>query len=107
MTEYAWVPTPEAIEHANVTRFMRAHGAADIDELRAKSVADVDWFWDAVIKDLGLPFTRPVLAPCATRAAGSSGRRGSRTAASTRPRRASSAGAGPSRRSSTRPRPAR
>ena len=35
MTEYAWVPTPEAIEHANVTRFMRAHGAADIDELRA------------------------------------------------------------------------
>ena len=47
MTEYAWVPTPEAIEHANVTRFMRAHGAADIDELRAKSVADIDWFWDA------------------------------------------------------------
>ncbi len=62
MTEYAWVPTPEAIAHANVTRFMRAHGAADIDELRAKSVADVDWFWDAVIKDLGLPFTRPYSA---------------------------------------------
>ncbi len=62
MTEYAWVPTPEAIEHANVTRFMRAHGAADIDELRAKSVADVDWFWDAVIQDLGLPFTRPYSA---------------------------------------------
>ena len=35
MTDFAWVPTPEAIEHANVTRFMRAHGAADIDALRA------------------------------------------------------------------------
>jgi acetyl-CoA synthetase len=59
VSEYAWVPTPEAIEHANVTRFMRAHGAADIDELRARSVADIDWFWQAVIDDLGLPFTRP------------------------------------------------
>jgi acetyl-CoA synthetase len=62
MSDYAWVPTPEAIEHANVTRFMRAHGAADIDELRARSVADVDWFWDAAIRDLGLPFTRPYSA---------------------------------------------
>src|SRR3954454_946670 len=62
MTEYAWVPTPEAIEHANVTRFMRAHGAESIDGLRARSVADVDWFWDAVIADLGLPFTRPYTA---------------------------------------------
>src|SRR3954451_7810246 len=62
MTEYAWVPTPEAIEHANVTRFMRAHGAESIDALRASSVADVDWFWDAAIEDLGLPFTRPYSA---------------------------------------------
>src|SRR3954470_4117692 len=59
MTEYAWVPTPEAIEHANVTRFMRAHGAESIDALRARSVADVDWFWDAGIADLGLPVPRP------------------------------------------------
>src|SRR3954452_16934499 len=62
MSGYAWVPTPEAIEHANVTRFMRAHGAGSIDELRARSVADVDWFWDAVVADLGLPFTRPYSA---------------------------------------------
>ena len=59
MTEYAWVPTPEAVEHANVTRLMRRHGAADIDELRRRSVADVNWYWDAVVRDLGLPFTRP------------------------------------------------
>src|SRR5689334_4798376 len=62
MTEYAWVPTPEAIEHANVTRLMRKHGAEDIDALRAMSVADIDWFWDAAIQDLGLPFTRPYTA---------------------------------------------
>src|SRR5690242_19327337 len=62
MTEYAWVPTPEAIEHANVTRLMRKHGAEDIDALRAMSVADIDWFWDAAIKDLGLPFDEPYTA---------------------------------------------
>jgi acetyl-CoA synthetase len=62
MTDYAWVPTPEAIEHANVTRLMRSHGAADIDALRALSVADIDWFWNAVVEDLALPFTRPYSA---------------------------------------------
>jgi acetyl-CoA synthetase len=59
MSEYAWEPTPEATEHANVTRLMRRHGAADIDALRRRSVADVDWYWNAVVEDLGLPFARP------------------------------------------------
>jgi acetyl-CoA synthetase len=59
MSEYAWRPTPEAVENANVTRLMRRHGIADIAELRQRSVEDIDWFWDAVVKDLELPFTRP------------------------------------------------
>jgi acetyl-CoA synthetase len=62
MTDYAWQPTPEAIEHANVTRLMRRHGVADIDEMRARSVADIDWYWDAVVQDLGLPFAEPYTA---------------------------------------------
>src|SRR5437867_1766881 len=62
MSEYAWSPTPEAVEHANVTRLMRRHGVEGIDELRRRSVADIDWFWDAVVKDLGLPFSQPYTA---------------------------------------------
>jgi acetyl-CoA synthetase len=58
MSEYAWQPTPEVIERANVTRLMRRHGVADIDAMRARSVEDVDAYWDAVVGDLGLPFTR-------------------------------------------------
>jgi acetyl-CoA synthetase len=44
------------VERANVTRLMRAHGIATIDELRARSVEDVAWFWDAVVRDLDIRF---------------------------------------------------
>jgi acetyl-CoA synthetase len=62
MSEYAWQPTPEVKERANVTRLMRRHGIADIDVMRARSVEDVDRYWESVIEDLGLPFARPYSA---------------------------------------------
>src|SRR2546423_3962682 len=49
MTELAWEPTPEYVERANVTRLMRAHGIETIDELRRRSVEDVEWYWDAAV----------------------------------------------------------
>lgn len=62
MTGYAWTPTEAVTEQANVTRLMRAHGIGGLQELRRRSVADIDWFWDAVVSDLGLPFTHPYSA---------------------------------------------
>lgn len=59
MTTYQWNPTPERISAANVTRLAGRHGLADIDELRARSVADVGWYWDAAVTDLGLRFRQP------------------------------------------------
>ncbi|MEA2272003.1 MAG: acetyl-CoA synthetase, partial [Solirubrobacteraceae bacterium] len=59
MSRYAWEPTAEYVERANVTRLMRAHGIADIDEMRARSVADIGWYWDAAVKDLQIPFSTP------------------------------------------------
>jgi acetyl-CoA synthetase len=47
------------VENANVTRLMRAHGISSIDELRRRSVEDIAWFWDAVVKDLPIDFTTP------------------------------------------------
>jgi acetyl-CoA synthetase len=47
------------IERANVTRFMRAHGIATEADLIARSTSDVEWFWDAAIRDLGLEFYEP------------------------------------------------
>jgi acetyl-CoA synthetase len=62
MSDYAWSPTAEVVEHANITRLMRRHGVADLQAMRARSVADVDWYWNAVVEDLGLPFTTPYTA---------------------------------------------
>jgi long-chain acyl-CoA synthetase len=59
VAEVAWRPTPEYVENANVTRFMRAHGIATADEFRRRSTDDVEWFWDAVVKDLGFEFSSP------------------------------------------------
>ncbi len=59
MTSYQWNPTPDGIEQANVTRLARSHGLGGIDELRARSVADTAWYWDAAATDLGLRFRTP------------------------------------------------
>ncbi len=58
-TGYTWTPTSEYIENANVTRLARAHGLSSLAELRERSVRDIGWYWDAVVKDLGLPFRTP------------------------------------------------
>ncbi len=57
--EYLWSPTPDVVERANVTRFMRRHGIADHRELIARSTADIEWFWSAVLEDLDIAFFRP------------------------------------------------
>src|SRR5205807_8358823 len=43
----------------NVTRFMRAHGTASYEELVKRSQDDIEWFWDAVVRDLGIEFSTP------------------------------------------------
>lgn len=62
ISEYAWVPTDAVKQSANVSRLLRTFDIPDIAELRRRSVADIDWFWDAVVTDLGLPFTTPYSA---------------------------------------------
>ena len=57
--DVVWSPSPEYVERANVTRFMRAHGIETYEELVARSVGDIVWFWDAVVRDLGISFLTP------------------------------------------------
>ncbi|MGH2691283.1 MAG: AMP-binding protein [Actinomycetota bacterium] len=59
MSRTAWSPTDELIERANVTRFMREHGIGSYEELVRRSQDDIEWFWDAVIRDLGIEFPTP------------------------------------------------
>jgi acetyl-CoA synthetase len=39
--------------------FMEAHAIETVGELRARSTADPEWFWAAVVDHLGLPFDGP------------------------------------------------
>ena len=59
MSDFAWRPTPDYSEQANVSRLMRAHGIDSYDELVRRSQEDISWFWDAVVKDLGIEFFTP------------------------------------------------
>ena len=54
-----WVPDPERVAATNVARLMRRHGIAGLAELRRRSVEDTSWYWDAVVDDLGIPFSVP------------------------------------------------
>ena len=52
-----WTPTEEVLERANVVRLMRSHGFEDYWELVRRSQEDPDWFWPAVVEDMGLEFS--------------------------------------------------
>jgi len=57
--DIVWEPTPDYIEHANLTRFMRQHGIKDFDELMRRSTEDVAWFTEAVLEFLDIQFYEP------------------------------------------------
>ena len=54
-----WQPPADAWATTRVGRFGTEHGCADLDALRARSIADPAWFWDAVVRHLGVPFATP------------------------------------------------
>ena len=59
MHNVIWSPSPETIERARVTAFMREHGIEDWRELRRRAQDDIGWFWDAVVRHLDLEFFTP------------------------------------------------
>jgi len=57
--EIVWNPTSEYIARANLTAFMREHAIKDFNALLQRSVEDVAWFTDAVLKFLDIQFYQP------------------------------------------------
>ncbi len=57
--EIVWRPTPEYVETAHLTQFMRRHNISDFAELMQRSTADVGWFTEAIIEYLGIEFREP------------------------------------------------
>src|SRR5439155_18291630 len=59
VSDVVWSPSEDYVRRANVTRLMRTHGIDTYDELIRRSQDDIEWFWDAVVKDLGIEFYAP------------------------------------------------
>ncbi len=57
--EIVWRPTPDVTNHSRLKQFMDQHGIANFDELMKRSTTDLDWFWNAVLKDLDIQFYEP------------------------------------------------
>jgi acetyl-CoA synthetase len=54
-----WQPTPDYIERAHLTQFMRRHSLPDYQALMARSTSEVGWFTEAVFEHLDIQFYRP------------------------------------------------
>ncbi len=59
MADVVWRPNEEVLDRANVVRLMHAHGFSTYRELVARSIEDPQWFWPAVVDDLGLELYEP------------------------------------------------
>ncbi len=57
--EIIWRPTEAVAARARLGRFLRAHRLGTLAALQARSVEDPEWYWPAVMADLGLRWTRP------------------------------------------------
>ena len=55
----AWTPTPDVIERAQLTKFMKQVGVSTWDELYEFSIRDVEKFTDEVLKFLDIEFDPP------------------------------------------------
>jgi len=57
--EPAWSPTDEQARSSRLWRFMHSHGCASYPDLCQKAARDPRWFWDALVKELGIVWSTP------------------------------------------------
>ena len=54
-----WRPDADLLRDSNVARFMATEGIATFADLVARSIDEPEWFWDAVVRFLGIRFSHP------------------------------------------------
>lgn len=59
MSEIIWKPYGDYLTKSNIRRFMDKNGIKTYEELIKRSTSDVEWFWDACLKDLGVEWYTP------------------------------------------------
>jgi acetyl-CoA synthetase len=53
-----WEPSDEVIARSRLKRFMDQHGIETFRELLKRADDDIEWFWDAAVKDIDIAFYR-------------------------------------------------
>ena len=54
-----WYPTEQGQLRSRLQRFIRANRLMNYDELLSKSISDPAWYWDAVVRHLGIEWYEP------------------------------------------------
>jgi len=57
--QIVWTPTAEQADGSRLAAFLRTHSLPSFEELLHRSADDIEWFWDAVIRDLDIRFFTP------------------------------------------------
>ncbi len=57
--EIVWRADQEYLGRSRALEFMGLHGIESYEELMRRSVDDIEWFWDAAVDYLGIPFSLP------------------------------------------------
>ncbi|MBI4835498.1 MAG: acetate--CoA ligase [Planctomycetes bacterium] len=59
MNDIIWKPYGDYQTKSNITRFMQKYNIKTYDELIKKSTTDIEWFWDAALKNLNMKWIKP------------------------------------------------
>src|SRR5437762_3061097 len=57
--QVVWRPTPDVIEASRLTRLLRKLQVPSLEALHKRSIEEPEWYWDAVVRDLGIRWTQP------------------------------------------------
>lgn len=57
--DFAWYPSDAFKRESNWTAFIAAEGLSDYVALESKAAQDPEWFWDALVRFLGVQFIKP------------------------------------------------
>src|SRR5437667_12635664 len=58
-SQIVWRPTADVIEASRLTRLLRKLQVPSLEALHKRSIEEPEWYWDAVVRDLGLRWTQP------------------------------------------------
>ena len=54
--DVVWRPSDEIVTRSRLKQFMDRHCITSVEELQRRSTEDIEWFWTAVLDELGIEF---------------------------------------------------